>query len=255
MSLIDQRILIVAPIEAIWTHVATPTLMAKWNQSCKQISVLTTKPNGVGARRRCVGENGKAVVEEITAWLENFGYEYRVVDGPYQSFRGRFRLQAVADGTVVNWTVEYRLRGPMSGLRNLATFRRHQSDLMAESLRQLRRVVEASGVHLDLSEHARFAMQSGPSVEKRAAWTVDPANQISQPMRGDTGAMRPVEIGDDDMPDMPAAPIPAAPPARRPGTGPLRTPTPDFVPSFAEAGATAPAPDVSDKTDTKPRAP
>ena len=118
MSLIDQRILVVAPVETVWTYVSDPALLPKWNRGCKQVSVLTTKPTGIGTRRRCVGENGKAVVEETTVWFENIGYEYVVIDGPYKDFKGRFRLQAVPEGTMVNWTVDYHLRGVLPGVRN-----------------------------------------------------------------------------------------------------------------------------------------
>src|SRR4051794_18234425 len=114
MSLIDQRILIAAPADAIWTFLSDPALMAKWNRVYKQVQVISTKATGANARRRCVLDNGKSVVEELTAWLDNIGYEYRVVDGPFETFRGRFRLQGMPDGTIVNWTIEYKLRGFMS---------------------------------------------------------------------------------------------------------------------------------------------
>lgn len=205
MSLIDQRILVVAPVETVWAYVAEPAMLARWHRGCKQVSVLTTRTTGQGTRRRCVGENGKAVVEEIAAWFEHIGYEYVVVDGPYREFRGRFRLQAVPEGTIVNWTVEYQLRGLLSGVRNVVSFRRQYEDMMADSLRHLRRVVEASGVRLDPEQHARFAMQSAPSVEVRAARSAEPSTQPGVPKGTPAphSAMRPVAVGDDDLPDLP----------------------------------------------------
>ena len=115
---------------------------------------------GLHSRRRYTTEGGRSMVEEITAWLEHLGYEAVQIDGPYQSFKSRFRLQAIPEGTIVNWSVEYRLRGPMSGLRDATSIKRHQQDLMAESLRRLRRTLEASGVKFDPEAHARYAMQS-----------------------------------------------------------------------------------------------
>ncbi|HLY27082.1 MAG TPA: SRPBCC family protein [Aggregatilineales bacterium] len=237
MTVIEQRILVEAPVEATWPYVADPTLITKWNRACKQIAVLSTQPTGLRARRRCIGDNGRTVVEEITAWLEHIGYEYVVVDGPYQSYRGRFRLQAIPEGTIVNWAVEYRLKGPMSGLRNVTSFRRWHEDLMTDSLRTLRRAVEASGVHFDPSQHAKYAMQSGPGAEARASRTVS--------------------LGEDDLPDLSSMPSSAPASFESPGVGNLAGRM-----GMAEPGgiefvneATGPANAVQAPDDTKPRPP
>ncbi len=261
MSLIDQRILIVAPVDTVWTYVSDPVTMTKWNKNCKQISVLTTKSTGVGTRRRCIDANGRAEVLETTAYFENIGYEYRVVDGPYREFRGRFRLQAVPEGTIVNWTVEYRLRGLLAGLRNFLIFRRHFEDMMAESLRSLRRLVEASGVRLEPDSHARYAMQDGPGVEARAARSPEatrPAAHKAKP-----GALKGVAVGEDDVPELPASSDIAGPTVVRVPPRPPETPsaTPSVAPSVrAEPDrpvGEAPAASTreADLEDTKPRAP
>jgi uncharacterized membrane protein len=216
--LVDQRILVEAPAEAVWTYISDPAAMPKWHRGCKQVSILSTKTAGVGTRRRCIGADGRAVVEEITAWFENIGYEFIVVDGPYREFRGRFRLQAVPEGTIVNWTVDYKLKGPLAGLRNTLSFHRQYEDMMAESLRQLRRLVEASGIRLDPVKQARFAMQSGPSAEARAGQSppasatppISPsASQLASiestkpsGAKVPASSMRPVAVGDDDVPEI-----------------------------------------------------
>jgi uncharacterized membrane protein len=250
VSLIDQRILIVAPVEAVWTYVSDPALMSKWNKNCKQISVLTTRMAGVGTRRRCVGVDGRAVVEETTAYFENIGYEYHVVDGPYRDFRGRFRLQAIPEGTVVNWTVEYHLRGVLPGVRNALSFRRHYEDMMADSLRQLRRLVEASGIQLDPEQHARYAMQDGPSVEARASRSPE----LTRPAAKGQRAMKAVSVGDDDLPEMPGAEF--APPTvvRTPPPPPEALPAGE-PPVLLSDTAEILVPADEEKHDTKPRAP
>ncbi len=257
MSLIDQRILIVAPVETVWTYVSDPAMMTKWLKNCKQISVLTTRTTGAGTRRRCIDARGRAEVIETTAYFENIGYEYRVVDGPYREFRGRFRLQAIPEGTIVNWTVEYRLRGVLAGLRNLLSFRRHFEDLMADSLRGLRRLVEASGVRLDPESHARYAMQDGPRPEARTARspeTTRPGSGKAAP-----SAMKPVAVGDDDVPEISGSdiagptlvrvppPPPEAPAEVAPGRSERLSPS--------EAAETPIASDDAALPDTKPRAP
>jgi hypothetical protein len=169
VSLIDQRILVVAPADVVWSYLTAPSTMQKWNRLAKQLSILSTHATGVGARRRCTDERGRMTIEEITAWVDNIGYEYTMIDGAYRSLKGRIRLQAVAEGTIVNWTVDYHLKGILIGVRNVLFFRRGYQRMMADSLRELRKVVEKSGVKLDPERQARFAMQADPGIEARAA--------------------------------------------------------------------------------------
>jgi hypothetical protein len=185
VSSIDQRILIAAPAEAVWMFLSDPTLLVKWNKGCKQIMILSTRTTGVGTRRRATDENGRTIVEEITHWLDNLGYEYVMVDGPYRSYKGRIRLQAIPEGTIINWTVEYRLRGLFSGLRNLLSFRHRMESTM-----------ERSGARIDPERQARFAMRAAPSAEARAASASVPSGE-PKPAK----PQAPVVLGDDDVPD------------------------------------------------------
>lgn len=241
MTLIDQRILVAAPAEAIWQYLTLPNWLPKWHQGCKQVSLLSTRSSGVGARRRCIAADRTEMVEEITGWLENIGYEYRVIDGPYRSFRGRFRLQPTAEGVIVNWTVEYAKRGLGRQLRDRLGGRRRVANQMAESLRALRKLVEKSGVRIDPERQSRYGMQRDPGFEARAAR----AGDIPRPEGA--AALRPVVIGDDDLPAAPAMPS-ALPP----------TPEPSFVSRLSSPPPPAPSLSTSEsspKADTKPRKP
>jgi hypothetical protein len=238
VTLIDQRILIAAPAEAIWQYLTLPNWLPKWHQGCKQVSLLSTRSGGVGARRRCIGADRSEVVEEITGWLDNIGYEYRVIDGPYRWFRGRFRLQPTAEGVIVNWTVEYIKRGLGSRLRDRLGGRRRVANQMAESLRALRKLVEKSGVRIDPEKQARYGMQRDPGFEARAAR----AGDVPRP---EGAALRPVVIGEDDLP----AALP---------TLPTPVPEPSFVSQLSSPPPPAPslsASESSPKADTKPRKP
>ncbi len=244
MSVVDQRILVEAPVEAIWSYISDPALIPKWNLTCKQISVLSTKAMGLHSRRRSTTETGRSMVEEITAWLEHLGYEAVQIDGPYQSFKSRFRLQAIPEGTIVNWSVEYRLRGPMGGLRDATSMRRHQQDLMVESLRRLRKLLEASGIKFDPEAHARYAMQSPPSPESRIA---------RMSAQSPDAAFRPIAVSEDDVPDMPEVvannnPQPTAPDEALTDTGSL-------VPAYSTELQETISGAAVDKGDTKPRTP
>ncbi len=200
MPLIDQRILIVASAETIWQYLTRPEHLTRWHLGCKQLSILTTRAQGVGVRRRCTDQRGKSTVEEITAWLQNIGYEYKVVDGPYHVFRARLRLQPAPEGTIVNWVVEYRRRGIFSGLRELLGGRRRMRRLMEESLRNLRKLVERSGTRLDPERQARVAMQPAPDAAARAARGAE----VMRAQAAHTLPSAPIVIGEDDPPQ-PAA--------------------------------------------------
>ncbi len=201
MPLIDQRILIAAAAETVWPYLTQPEHLMRWHLGCKQLSILTTRAQGVGTRRRCTDGRGKSTVEEITAWLENIGYEYKVVDGPYRAFRARIRLQPAPEGTIVNWIVEYQRRGLLSGLRELLGGRRHTEHLMSESLRNLRKVVERSGARLDPARQARVAMQPAPDVTARAARGAE----AMRAQLANTVPSAPLVISEEDAPE-PSAP-------------------------------------------------
>lgn len=267
MSLIDQRIVIVASTDAIWFYLANPNMLTRWHQGCKQVSVLSTRPTGVGARRRVVGSDGRAAVEETTFWQENIGYEYVVIEGPYKSFRARFRLQVVPEGTLVNWTLEYRLKGLLAGLRNALNHQRKLEDQMRASLRQLKQTVEGSGAKINPVIHAKVAMQAAPSVEDRAARR--PAPELTLVGGQSVSNARPIIVDEDDAP----VPLPASRPTV-PDRGTLTVPsipvasTEPPVPSAevgktvvsvpsspASAPANKPAVITDSEEDTKPRPP
>ncbi len=246
MPLIDQRILIAATADIIWTYLTKPDYVTRWHLGCKQLSMLTTHTQGVGARRRCTDERGKSVVEEITAWIENIGYEYKVVDGPYRAFRARFRLQPSPEGTIVNWVVEYRRRGPFSGLREAFGGRRRTEARMVESLRALRKLVERSGARLDPERQARVAMQAAPDAAARAARGAE----VIRTQELLAQQAKPLVIGEDDLPE---------PPASAPTL--VHQPKPPADPSFVsklsavEMPSVAALPASSTQADTKPRKP
>ncbi len=245
MSLIDQRILVVAPVEAVWLYLTDPAYVSKWNRGAKSISTLTTRLTGVGMRRRCVDTRGRAVVEEMTAWLENIGYEYIIIDGPYRTFKGRVRLQPVPEGTIVNWTIEYQLKGVLAGLRDALRRRRGLRVQMADSLRALRRLIEASGVKLDPVRQAKVAMQADPGIEARMARV----NESTRASAAITTAPAVSIFGADDVPDLPERPVeqPTSIPTSIPTHVPLPVNTQTIVASALKADTI--------KDDTKPRAP
>ncbi len=254
MTVIDQRILIAASVEYVWVYLAEPAYVSKWNRRAKQMSMLTARAEGVGMRRRCVDTHGQSVVEEVTAWLPPYGYEYHVVDGPYRSFTGRLRLQSVPDGTQIQWLVDYELRGFLSGLRNQFGHQRRLRVQLADSLRGLRRLIEASGVRLDREKQAKVAMQADPGFAARLARSADPTRQsgvLSLPPEAI------ITVGDDDLPELPPEPVVSMP--TTPGMPQPAPSLPTSIPTTAPAtGKTKPLNEKRPEPlvdDTKPRPP
>jgi uncharacterized protein YndB with AHSA1/START domain len=232
VALIDQRILIDAPPQTIWEFVSDPDKLTRWHSGYSGVSVLTTQRTGAGTRRRCtpVG-GGKDVIEEITTWVEGLGYEYQLADGgPYRTFQGRMRLQAVPDGTSVQWTISYRPKGLFGLLRDQIKGRRRLAQMMADSLRQLRRQVDLLGVRMDAEQRAKAGIQGRLDANARAQYQrrYAPPPGLETPVEDESG----VPTSSPSMPDSPAMP--------------------SFVNELTdEIGE----PDYSFKADTKPRPP
>lgn len=214
MTLIDHRILIVAPPQAIWELVGNLSAMPKWHVNCAQASVLNTRQSGPGTRCRLTITNGPDIVIEIVSWVENFGYEYRVVDGPYRTSLGRIRLRVLPQGTAVHWTFEYELGGLAAGLRNALFTRQRLSDEIEQSLKRLKKVVEAAGVSMSDELAERVAMRPAPTAEERAALaenvirTQPSLKAVTAPQEPPPGPAAPIVIDEGDLPPLP---IPAAP--------------------------------------------
>ena len=255
VTLIDQRILIDAPPPIIWEFVSDPYRLAQWHAGYNSVSVLTTQQTGLGTRRRCaVTGGGKDVIEQITAWVDGLGYEYEFVEGgPYRLMRGRIRLQPGPDGTGVQWTVEYRPKGPLGLLRDWLGGRKQFAAMMAASLRELRQQVNALGLRMDDTYRARLGIQGRLNVTERAHYQRrHPVPGADSPAPAPVAESAPPPGGEVTAPEPPAAP-PQAPPERAvlaaeaepAAPAPLAPAEPvPLPPVIAPPGATAPPGDA-----------
>jgi uncharacterized membrane protein len=245
VALIDQRILIDAPPQVVWEYVSDPARVPLWHAGYRTISVLTTQQTGQGTRRRCTpAAGGKDLIEEITAWVDGLGYEYRVVEGGlYRSFQGRFRLQAGPDGTSVQWTVWYRPKGVLGAIKNRLSGERQMAAMMTASLRQLRRTMDELGVRMDAMFRAKVGIQGRLNVDERAHYQRRHAAPTDAESSDDAG-----------LPAPEVAPGAAAPPAEG-------TPAPELIPDASMPSFVASLPglpegaDYLNTADTEPKAP
>lgn len=171
MPLIDQRILIDAPPGVVWQVISDQSQLVRWHAGYTSVSVLTTQQRGSGVRRRCTLASGKDVIEEISAWVEGMGYEYhRVEGGPYKSFQGRLRLQLEPDGTSVQWTLNYTPKGIIGFVQDRLSGNRALAQMVTDSLRQLRREVDALGQRMNDEARARASIRGRLNADERVAY-------------------------------------------------------------------------------------
>ncbi len=228
MTVVNYRILINAPPELVWELLGDLTATPKWHVNCTQARIVTTQQEGAGVRYRLSMKNGPDIVQEILSWYRNLGYEYTVVDGPFKTSRGHIRLQPIYEGTIVQWTLEYELGGFAAGLRDAGVRRKLEGEF-EDSLKRLKKLIEATGIRMDDETRARVTMRPAPTAKERAELAENFArtHPAMRPVEGDARpetrppeptlphvtpiidegdlppAPQPVVIGDDDLPPTP----------------------------------------------------
>lgn len=167
---VDHAIAISATQQAVWAQVSDLSKNPRWQTNCESVSYLTTMHSGRGTRWRMHTKRGVEYVLEITAWYDRLGYEYTIVDGsPYVSNRGRIRLQEAPEGTIVQWTFNYEMKGMLSGLRNSLSVRRSVDNEIVESLQNLYTYIkELAQEEAFNPESTKALVQDAPDVLERA---------------------------------------------------------------------------------------
>lgn len=219
MTIIDQRILIPASPEVVWEVISDINNNPRWQADCQSISFLSSLRSGPGMRWRYTSPNGQEFVVETTAWYDRLGYEYIFIDGaPFRSSKGTIRLQEIAEGTVVQWTLNYEIGGILGGMRNALSVRRHFDGIMVDSLKGLWTYLKESGKARQ-SHEAKSLMRDALDYEARAQYTPRHPSRIAE-RESLTQAEDPVSVieeppvSDDDTrpnPTLVTEPAPAAP--------------------------------------------
>jgi uncharacterized membrane protein len=211
MTIIDQRILIPAGPEVVWEQISDIANNPKWQADCRSVSFLTSVRDGPGIRWRSTNAAGREMVLEITTWYDRIGYEYTFVDGaPFRESKGRFRLQEIAEGTIVQWTFTYEIAGLLGNIRNSLSIKRQVENNMIDSLKSLWRHVNQSGGSQPFHE-AKSLMRQALDYEERSKYR--PRHPSALTDRKDMPEeFRPIPeppIADDDTRPRPAVAIPA----------------------------------------------
>ncbi|MBA3868173.1 MAG: SRPBCC family protein [Anaerolineae bacterium] len=170
MTILDHRILIPKSPEKIWEFLSDLSQNSAWQVDCKSVSILTTKTTGAGVRWRYTTSGGHSYVAEVTAWYDGLGYEYTFVDGtPFRESKGRIRLQEIAEGTVVQWTLTYETSGMLAGVRNAVGLKRQFESAMVDSLKSLWKVIQKV-MPDDKPREVKSLMRDAPDYESRTQY-------------------------------------------------------------------------------------
>ncbi len=245
MTLIDQRILIPAPMPAVWQVLADHMQLPRWRLDVQSVSLLTTERDRPGTRRRVTTKQGRHdVIEEIRIWYEGVGYEYQLVQGgDYRAYVSRLRLQGTADGTIVQWTISYDLGGILKRILRGRRRKKALETYTANSLRKLRQYIESTGVRVDQDYRNRTRIQQAPDANLRAEYGAKLVAQqqarVDAQKTGDTGRFQvpepPVRL--EDTPSVPKV-MPPSFLSEAVQTAETAIPEPEPTPHDTRPGAT-----------------
>lgn len=163
MQTIDQRILIPAPPDTVWTTISDIRRNSEWMADCEHVAFISQSRQGPGTRWRSTIRKGHDAIVQITAWYNGLGYEYTYIDGmPFKQNVGRIRLQELPEGTMVQWTFSFETKGVLTGGK------RGVERTIEDSLKGLYKLLKESAPRKPLE--AKSLMRDDPGVEARATY-------------------------------------------------------------------------------------
>lgn len=131
MATIYNEILIDAPIDKIWTVLATPDLLEKYDPTIRKSSVISKLTTGCGAKRKIEMMDGKNWFEEVLTVSnqnESLTYELTACSFPIHNLKHTYGFRRLKDQTKVFQIMEYTVKfGLLGKLMDLVLIRK-QSD-------------------------------------------------------------------------------------------------------------------------------
>lgn len=131
MSTIHNEILIEAPIEKIWSVLASPELLDKYDPTVRSSSLISDGKTSLGAKRRVDMLDGKNwFEEEITVYEpnESLTYELTACSFPVHKLKHSYSFEKIGGQTKVSQVMEYTVKfGILGKLLDVMVIRK-QSD-------------------------------------------------------------------------------------------------------------------------------
>ena len=135
-----------APPELVWEALRDFGDVAAWAPYMRISHLVGGQETGVGTRRAMQHEFGFRFEEQVTAWLDNEGYDFDVFRAPWPliAVRESWRMKSAGADTVrVTTRVEYSTRlGPLGTLMDATLIRFVVRREMRSGVRGLKAYVE-----------------------------------------------------------------------------------------------------------------
>ncbi len=150
MTVIEKKISIAAPADAVWRVLADFGGVSCWAPTTFNSRCTTVIIKGVGARRVFELASGKTAEEEIVAWDEgrSFTFVFPESHGPIAALRETWAVDESSGGSVVIVSLEFRLKfGFFGALMGHLFVARRMGFLLVRNLAGLKHFVE-TGAHV-----------------------------------------------------------------------------------------------------------
>ena len=146
MRTLLESIEINAPRKVVWEALRDFGDVAAWAPYMRISHLVGKQETGIGTRRAMQHEFGFRFEGEVTAWVENEGYDFDVFRAPWplMGVRESWRMESAGPSTVcVTTRVEYETRlGPLGTLLDAALVRFVVGREMRSGVRGLKAYVE-----------------------------------------------------------------------------------------------------------------
>jgi len=113
MATIHNEIVIEAPIDKIWSVLATPDLLEKYDPTVRKSSLISDNNTDRGAKRKVEMQDGKNWFEEVITVCkpgESLTYELTACSFPIHNLKHSYSFQRLDGQTKVLQTMEYTVK-------------------------------------------------------------------------------------------------------------------------------------------------
>jgi ligand-binding SRPBCC domain-containing protein len=131
MAILNNEIIIDAPIDKIWEVLAHPDLLERYDPTVRKSTLISEAKTDLGAKRKVDMRDGKNWFEEaITIYKpqETLAFELTACSFPIHRLKHTYRFQALNGQTKVFQTMEYTVKFGLLGKLMDALMIRKQSD-------------------------------------------------------------------------------------------------------------------------------
>lgn len=127
MTVLENSIRIDAPVENVWSVLASLDALARYDPGITKSEILSPVREGLGSERRCDLKPGGWFKEKVADWKPNEALSFELFECtlPVRRLRHSYTLTPDGTGTTVRQRMEYELKfGPIGKLMDAMIVRR-----------------------------------------------------------------------------------------------------------------------------------